>query len=110
MSRTKIKPCPYCGEEPNLEYFGTSTIRYFYACNNINCPVTPTTAAYKNKGSATRAWNKRYTKDIEVAIAKKIFDDLDGKVVTRVVYKNGHVIWEPGACLKDLKKKYGVIK
>ena len=109
MARAKIKPCPWCGKEPGLETIGTTVIKYFYCCNNIKCPVAPSTASYKDKKSAKRAWNKRYTKDVEVAIAKKIFADIEGQVVTKATY-HGEVIWESAIKINDLKKKYGVLK
>ena len=58
MSKTKLAPCPWCGKEPELETIGTNDVKYYYSCNNIKCLVTPCTAAYKDKKSATRAWNK----------------------------------------------------
>ena len=106
MPRARIKPCPCCGEQPTLRQLND---KYYYICENPKCTLEPMTPAYKNKGSATRAWNKRYTKDIEVAVAKKIFADLEGQVVTKAFYR-GEVIWESAIKIDDLKKKYGVLK
>ena len=58
MSKTRLAPCPWCGIEPTLETVGTNVTKYYYACNNIKCPVSPSTASYRDKKSATRAWNK----------------------------------------------------
>ena len=108
MSKTKIRPCPCCGKQPILMQTSDNT-KFYYTCSNGRCPGNVTTDAYLNKGSATRAWNRRYTKDIEVSIAKKIFDDLKHNCCTKAVY-NGEVIWQSPISLNDLKKKYGVIK
>ena len=108
MPRAKIKPCPWCGHEAQLETLGPLP-KYYYSCTNLKCPVSPSTDAYRDKKSATRAWNKRYTKDVEVAIAKKIFADIEGQVVTKATY-HGEVIWESAIKINDLKKKYGVIE
>ena len=107
MSKTKIRPCPCCGHKPVLEQLPDN--KWYYYCPNLDCPGNVTTDAYLNKSSATRAWNKRYTKDIEASIAKKIFDDLKHNCCTKVVY-SGEVVWESSISLNDLKKKYGVIK
>ena len=106
MPRAKIKPCPCCGMQPCLNNLNN---KWYYYCPNLDCPGNVTTDAYLNKGLATRAWNKRYTKDVEVAIAKKIFADIEGQVVTKATY-HGEVIWESAIKINDLKKKYGVIE
>lgn len=107
MSRTKIKLCPGCGRLPTLCHI--SDDKYYYSCDYSDCNLNPVTPAYKNKCSATRAWNKRYTRDIEVDVARKIFADIEGKVVTKAMY-HGEVIWESEIKINDLKKKYGVLK
>lgn len=107
MSKTKIKCCPYCGVAPQLEIINLTIPKYFWSCNNIKCPINPCTPSYRDKKSATRAWNKRYTKDIEVAIAEKIFADIEGQVVTKAIYQ-GEVIWESAIKINDLRKKYGL--
>ena len=107
MPRAKIKPCPCCGRQPTLSQLYDD--KYYYSCDDPGCLLQPGTRAYSSKGSATRAWNKRYTKDIEVAVAKKIFADLEGQVVTKAFYR-GEVIWESAIKIDDLKKKYGVLK
>ena len=108
MPRAKIKLCPFCGKKPILMQTSDNT-KYYYTCSNGSCPGNVTTDAYLNKGSATRAWNTRYTKELEANIAKKIFEDIKHNCCTKVIY-HGEVIWEAPTSLNELKKKYGVIE
>ena len=55
---SRLKPCPFCGELPKLEY-GNGIKKYWYVCENEKCPCQPLTYAHKNKGVVTRAWNTR---------------------------------------------------
>lgn len=57
---TKLKPCPFCGEEP-LGGIGISFGRemHYVACENDRCEINPSTDYYVVKANATRAWNHR---------------------------------------------------
>lgn len=52
-----LKPCPFCGNPPArlVSIDGKTHI----SCLNYKCPCQPETAAYKTKGTAVRAWNRR---------------------------------------------------
>ena len=58
----ELKPCPFCGAIPILEY-GNGIQKWWYTCDNEKCLVQPTTYAYKSKGGAKRAWNRRVDND-----------------------------------------------
>lgn len=62
---SELKPCPFCGELPKLEY-GNGIKKYWYVCENEKCSCQPLTYAHKNKGVVTRAWNTRTPKNDEV--------------------------------------------
>ena len=56
MKPTKIKLCPFCGEQPLLIEF------YNIQCLNPECPIKPkTTTIYKRdiKRKALKEWNDR---------------------------------------------------
>ena len=50
----KIKLCPLCGGEAELDGYGFSL--YFVRCGDCNA----TGPAFEDKESAIKAWNKRY--------------------------------------------------
>lgn len=64
MSKTKLKPCPFCGTEAEIrrgcQYDDDGYIKeevyYFGRCTNIACPKGYT---YDTHRKAVRAWNRR---------------------------------------------------
>ena len=63
MSDEFLKSCPFCGEDPSIEYaFGKAVI----ACRNKKCDVKPSTWLSVKTDSVKRlinAWNTR--KDVD---------------------------------------------
>lgn len=54
--QTELKPCPFCGEPPELcEWLKGWSID----CLNDNCLVHPDTPIFGMRGEAIEAWNKR---------------------------------------------------
>ena len=56
-----IKTCPWCGY-PGIRReikHAYGHHMYYIECSNDNCPIGPSTDAYKTKGADARAWNKR---------------------------------------------------
>lgn len=54
----KLKPCPFCGDEPKL------TVGYDgprIGCENRKCLIAPSTDNYADEGDAIAAWNRRPT-------------------------------------------------
>lgn len=47
----------FCGGRPVRECLSDG--KEYIICSNVNCPCQPMTAAYKSKGAAARAWNRR---------------------------------------------------
>lgn len=35
----ELKPCPFCGREPKIEYWSSGGTMYMIKCNNPDCPV-----------------------------------------------------------------------
>lgn len=68
MSKAKLKPCPFCGAEPEvtewISYLGVSVM---VECTNEKCDIQPHTDYFPKsvKGLATRCWNKRAKMDEE---------------------------------------------
>ena len=56
MTTKKLKPCPFCGSEATLDYYGR-----YVSCTNRNgsCEVRPHTKFYDTPDEAIQAWNKR---------------------------------------------------
>lgn len=55
---TKLKPCPFCGVVPTVE-FGNGIQKYWISCDNPKCRIQPTTDAHTNKSVIVREWNRR---------------------------------------------------
>lgn len=53
----ELKPCPFCGEHPVRVCLPGG--KEYIMCSNENCSCQPMVAAYKYKGAAARAWNRR---------------------------------------------------
>ena len=56
--KSNLKPCPFCGAIPTLEY-GNGINKWWISCINEKCRIQPTTDAHINKGVVVREWNKR---------------------------------------------------
>lgn len=56
---SKLKPCPFCGAIPIIE-FGNGIKKYWVCCQNEKCRIQPTTDAHKTKSVVVREWNKRF--------------------------------------------------
>ena len=54
----ELKPCPFCGEKPIVEY-GNGIKKYWISCQNEKCWVQPNTDAHINRGVVVRFWNRR---------------------------------------------------
>ena len=52
----KLKPCPFCGEEPQLIDAGTY---YFVHCFNELCEISPFTQEHDTPEDAINEWNSR---------------------------------------------------
>lgn len=57
----QLKPCPFCGDYPELQEWVTEDgITFFIvACENEDCPIRPFTQKYIRKKPAFDAWNTR---------------------------------------------------
>ena len=69
-----LKPCPFCGRRPVRECLSDG--KEYIICSNVNCPCKPMTAAYKPKGAAARAWNRRAFDVAPVEELERLRDDL----------------------------------
>ena len=54
----ELKPCPFCGVVPTLEY-NTWVKKFWYSCQNEKCGCQPKTYTHTDKGAVARAWNRR---------------------------------------------------
>lgn len=64
MSKVKLKPCPFCGAQPEREKFmSMGKIYYSISCTNEKCFVQPFTAGHINSSIPTKEWNKRARND-----------------------------------------------
>ena len=66
MKMNKLKPCPFCGKQPERQHCksdATGTDYWWIECTNDKCLVQPETSAYTSaystKGADARAWNRR---------------------------------------------------
>lgn len=52
----KLKPCPFCGQTPDVfDVYGDCSVK----CMNDNCSVRPKSSGYMSKSEAIKEWNKR---------------------------------------------------
>lgn len=58
----KLRPCPFCGEIPNMIETRSldNVLFYIVRCINDVCSIAPTTSPYLHKQSAIYAWNTRH--------------------------------------------------
>lgn len=57
---TELKPCPFCGEEPEIvSYISYHKTVYKVRCNNRDCPIIAATLDYISIEDAIEAWNRR---------------------------------------------------
>ena len=57
MSEPKLKPCPFCGKIPTIEFYKNEW--YGIACENEKCKIQPNTAWLKKRANVIREWNRR---------------------------------------------------
>jgi Lar family restriction alleviation protein len=57
----ELKPCPFCGETPELEAFidRFNRIKYGVECHGEDCEINLFTDWYADKKEAIEAWNRR---------------------------------------------------
>lgn len=62
---TKLKPCPFCGEEATLQgYFAPyEEIAFYVACSGEFCEVSPMTNDFRTEQEAIEAWNRRASEE-----------------------------------------------
>jgi len=62
MKNKDLKPCPFCGEQPQVskeKSFG-AWHGYRISCPDLdNCEPNPSTALHKTKSAAKEVWNRR---------------------------------------------------
>ena len=56
---TELKPCPFCGEKPTVE-FEQRILKYWICCKNEKCRIQPSTDAHTYIGVVIREWNRRH--------------------------------------------------
>jgi hypothetical protein len=60
MTMDKLKPCPFCGEQPTISYDAAG--KWFYIeCLNDDCPMCVQGVWHTDMEAATKEWNKRYS-------------------------------------------------
>lgn len=59
MDVMKLKPCPFCGGKPSVE-FCEEIGKHWICCKNEKCRIQPSTDAHKYIGVVVREWNRRH--------------------------------------------------
>ena len=55
----KLKPCPFCGGEPQLvQGYGAYSFTWYVECHGEDCAVTPDTSGH-GRDNAIARWNRR---------------------------------------------------
>lgn len=54
----ELKPCPFCGGIPTMEYDDYFQ-GWIVVCENKKCRIRPMTDYHIKKGVVTREWNRR---------------------------------------------------
>lgn len=57
----KLKPCPFCGQIPDVDEYRDMFGRKYYgvSCNNEYCKIQPFTDGLPTEEKAIREWNER---------------------------------------------------
>lgn len=68
----KLKPCPFCGEEPYLQFRESDKtlldVEFYVECANPYCGVEPVTSGFETEEDAIAAWNRRAGDERPVAV------------------------------------------
>ena len=90
-----LKPCPFCGKEPNQATVELSDRPcFYYECENPKCHAKPETGWHDTEQEARDAWNNR---PVEDALQARI-DNLD-----KALDKAAHKLYDySGSCPSDL--------
>lgn len=62
MENEKIKPCPFCGADAELQNkrrYNLSPEKHRIVDTNVKCPIFPVTRWYERESDAIKAWNNR---------------------------------------------------
>ena len=59
--KIKLKPCPFCGGYPNVEYVDDKKRQVYIACSECGAELN----LYKNLDEAAEAWNRRFSEEDE---------------------------------------------
>lgn len=59
--KIKLKPCPFCGGYPNVEYADSKKGQVYIACSECGAELN----LYKNLDEAMQAWNRRFSEEDE---------------------------------------------
>lgn len=63
MSKTVLKPCPFCGGKAEaFESVAYGRTERYIQC--INCEIRTQAVPFRQKGVATRAWNRRVSEQV----------------------------------------------
>lgn len=65
-----LKPCPFCGAIPTLEY-DNGIKKWWIMCDNEKCKIQPMTDAHAFKGVIVGEWNRRVNDDTRKEAAGK---------------------------------------
>ena len=59
-----LKPCPFCGERPNVNTWGDNgKTMYLIECENASCAIKPMTDYHVSLKIVVQEWNRRATDD-----------------------------------------------
>lgn len=70
MSRTELKPCPFCGCRPKLFRPGWGVYGNYVQCAARRCKVNPCTDSFPTREKAIAAWNRRKGEEAKHANAE----------------------------------------
>lgn len=68
MSDIKLKPCPFCGGEGQINKL-FSTWKWSVSCSNVDCPVHPETEGTQIREEAAEIWNRRIANEAQKDIS-----------------------------------------
>jgi hypothetical protein len=104
-----LLPCPFCGDEYNMDVEKRFDGDFFVECGNMDCEVQPITNDFSTKKEAVAAWNTRSALSPNAVVIPNEKDVLK-KLLGKIRQKRGFYSVSVGTSEVKQAHKSGILK